>query len=397
MEKMMASFGNGYTKTQVISENNSIKYKISFAAGSVFSTPSSAYFTFQDNPIGNQQDGAGINIRVFNPALNTVSAKKTFLLTPNDNDPGNRAFIEYLSTFTQDNTNLLIFTTSGDIKTSNLVENKFKSIYSTMWPNKWMTSRYSCTYCGLFSIKNNKIIAENVTYSDGVLRDEDIRPALEFVYDKADDIGATGFSYRAVEDFEEYTSSAATIKRYPVDSASGVEISSIGISPGDILFWSFEFLHGDNIPPEVPGTNNNKIRIEIRWLNSSGGWIKSVNVDSNHANAGKWIQHEQTVEVPADAARIVILASKTTPTDTVGTGGVRSMILTETSRATEALTSPSAISVNGIRLNTIVSGDNPTLLILPANEVDSTGKPLPGEDVSGIIYSSDWREFEKNI
>ncbi|UFK27106.1 hypothetical protein LG358_00085 [Escherichia phage UoN_LG358_1] len=391
----MASFGNGYTKTQVISENNSIKYKISFAAGSVFSTPSSAYFTFQDTPIGDQQDGAGINVRIFNPALNTVSTKKTFLLTANDADPGNTAFIDYLASFTQDNTNLLIFTTSGDIKTSTLIENKFKSIYSTMWPNKWITSRYSCTYCGLFSIKNNKMIAENVTYSDGVLRDEDIRPALEFVYDKANDIGATGFSYRALEDFNEYTSSSATIKRYPIDSVSGVDISTIGITPGDILFWSFEFLHGDNMPPEVPGTNDNKIRIEIRWLNSAGNWIKSVNVDSNHANAGKWIKHEQTVEVPADAARIVVLASKTTPSDTVGTGGVRNMILTETSRAVEPMTSPAAISVNGIRLNSIVSGTYPTLLILPANEFDSSGKPLPGEDISGIIYSSDWREFEK--
>ncbi|QQG32094.1 long tail fiber proximal hinge connector [Citrobacter phage CkP1] len=392
MEKMMASFGEGYTKTQVISENNSIKYKLSFAAGSEFSTPSSGYFTFQDELLGEQQDGAGINIREFNPATNTISSKKTFLLSATDGGGANTTFLEYLDSFTADNKNLLIFTTGSNLRSSDSIDAKFASYFSKLWPGKWLTSNYPCCYVGLYSPAERKMISENVNYSDGVLRDEDIRPALEYVYDKSNDIGATGYIHRAIDDYGEYVNSNATIKRYPVADASGVTLTSIGIKPGDILFWSFDFFHGTDL---IPSGRN--IRVSLRWLNASSGVVSTVNVDSSPSNAGNWIHHERNVVVPEGAVRVTILVSKTSGTDPVGEGGVRDMILTEVSRRLESFSTAASISVNGIRMNNAISGSDPTLLKLPALEVDASGKPLPGEDVSGNIYSSNWSEFEKNI
>ena len=74
----MASFGQGFVQTQVLSENNSVKYKLAFAAGVAQSTPSNAYYTFQDVPVGTQDDGPGINLREFNPITNQMLNFKTF-------------------------------------------------------------------------------------------------------------------------------------------------------------------------------------------------------------------------------------------------------------------------------------------------------------------------------
>ncbi|AKU43923.1 long tail fiber protein proximal connector [Citrobacter phage Merlin] len=391
MEKMMASFGEGYTKTQVISENNSIKYKFSFAPGSELSTPSLGYFTFQDERIGDQQDGVGINVREFNPAMNTISPKKTFNFLQEDSGAPNKAFLEYLATFPSTSKNLLVFTTFGDFNQSPSIEAKFKSFWSTLWPSKWHTDNYFAIYAGLYSIEANRMIAENVTYSDGVSRQEDLRPAIEYVYDKANDIGATGFSYRALEDFNEYVSSNDTIKRYPISDVLGVPIASVGIKVSDKMLWSFEFLQSTEM---VPGGRN--IRVSLRWLSNTGSLIKSENIDSNPANAGSWIKSEKNIEVPVGAERYTIVVSKTNGTNIEGEGGVRSMILTKVSRSLESSTSTS-ISVNGIRMNSAVSGDDPTLLKMAVPEVDSNGNPLPGEDLSGHVYSADWREFEKDI
>lgn len=391
MEKMMASFGEGYTKTQVISENNSIKYKFSFAPGSELSTPSSGYFTFQDERIGDQQDGVGINVREFNPAMNTISPKKTFNFLQEDSGAPNKAFLEYLATFPPTSKNLLVFTTFGDFNQSPSIEAKFKSFWSTMWPSKWHTDNYFIIYAGLYSIEANRMIAENVTYTDRVIRQEDLRPAIEYVYDKANDIGATGFSYRALEDFNEYVSSEDTIKRYPISDTLGVPIASVGIKVADKMLWSFEFLQSVEMNP---GGRN--IRVSLRWLSNSGSLIKSENIDFNPANAGNWIKSEKNIEVPVGAERYTIVVSKTTGSNTDGSGGVRSMVLTKVSRALESSASTS-ISVNGIRMNSAVSGDDPTLLKMSVPEVDSNGKPLPGEDLSGHVYSADWREFEKDI
>jgi hypothetical protein len=393
MAKMMASFGDGYTKTQVISENNSIKYKLSFAAGSEFSTPAKGYFTFQDELLGDQQDGVGLNVREFNPALNTISPKKTFLLTASDTGAGNNSFLEYMDTFTTSNTNLIIITSGGRLYSSPSIDSKFSSYFSTMWPGQWLTSNYPCYYAGLYSPATKRMIAENVTYSDGVLRDEDIRPALEYVYDKPDDIGATGFVYRAIEDFTEYSSANSTIKRWPTTDTAGAPIANYGIKVGDTLFWSFDFFADAGM-----NTTGQSTRVQIRWLNASGGVVSASDlVESNPANADKWIHHERHVTVPAGTVNFTVLAAKNPNTTSTGVGGVRDMVFVKTSRKLEPFTSPAAIGVNGIRMNNAVSGSDPELLILPAVEVDSSGKPLPGEDVSGNIYSSDWREFEKNI
>ncbi|AIX12241.1 long tail fiber protein proximal connector [Citrobacter phage Moon] len=392
MEKMMASFGNGYTKTQVISENNSIKYKLSFAPGSELSTPALGYFTFQDDRVGDQQDGVGINVREFNPAMNTISPKKTFNLAQEDSSSANRAFLEYLDTFVPSSKNLLIFTTFGNFNQSPSIEAKFKSFWSTMWPSKWHTDNYHLIYAGLYSIESNRMISENVTYTDGQIQPKDLRPAIEYVYDKANDIGATGFVYRALEDFNEYLSSAATIKRYPISDALGVPIASVGIKVSDKMLWSFEFFQSTEM---IPGGRN--VRVSLRWLSNSGTLIKSENIDFNPAQAGNWIKSEKSIEVPTGAERYTIVVSKTAGTDLTGDGGVRSMILTKVSRSVEGLSSAPAISVNGIRMNLAVSGDDPTLLKMAVPEVDSSGKPLPGEDISGQVYSADWSEFEKDI
>lgn len=380
-ELRMARFGQGFVQTQVLSENNSVKYKLAFSAGVKYSTPANAYFTFQDKPIGIQQDGVGINVREFNPANNNlIGTIKTFQLTPSDNDPGTKAFIQFMTAL-PDSSNLLIFTTGDRLYSSTSIDAEFTKMNSTIWPSKDLTSKYHCFYSGLYSIKDKAIIAENTSYSDGNNESRDFRPGLEFVYDKANDIGATGFSRRSIEDYTTYPINATTLnKRYPNQLISVSPIAQYGLKPKDKVHFAFDMNGHASL-----GTTGQNLRANLRWFNGSS-YISGTSVETSPSDPDQWINYSRYTTVPDNADGFTIIVSRYPDVaNSQGSGEVRAMLLAKVSRSVEGLMDPAAIGVNGIRMNTMVSidVDENTLLVLPDTE----------DDKAGIVYGADFREF----
>lgn len=380
-EHNMARFGQGYVQTNVISENNSVKYKLEFGSGVEFSTPSDLLFTFQDEPIGVQPDGVGINIREYNPANHTTSQVKTFLLTAKDTDPGNLAFLEYITTIPANNT-LLLFTTKGRIYVADNVAAQLAKMGSVSFPSKWQSSTFYCYFTGAYSIQNKSFVAENVSYSSGTPEPKDIRPTLEFVYDKLNDIGATGFPKRPVEDPIEYVIDSTNInKRYPAQNEQVSLLKNYGLSPNDKVFFS---VHLNGAQSLVTAGQN--LRANLRWFNGTS-YLSGISVETNPATPGVWAPFERYTTVPADATGFTIIVSRTPDiVGSIGTGAVRAMMLARVSRAVEPLMDPASIGVNGIRMNNAISTgvDPDTLLVLPDTE----------DDKSGNIFSADFREFQ---
>jgi hypothetical protein len=380
MAKMMASFGQGFVQTQVLSENNSVKYKLAFAAGVAQSTPSNAYYTFQDVPVGTQDDGPGINLREFNPITNQMLNFKTFNIQPQDNNASTKALVNYLTTLPASD-NLLIFTSYGRLYSSPSVEAMMKSFGSVIWPSIFLTTNYGCNYCALYSIRRRKIIAENITYSDFKKENRDIRPALEFIYDKANDIGATGYSQKAIDDSATYViDKDNTAKRFPQEFEQISPISNYGIAPNDKMQWNFE-VKGDASLNDT----GQSIRVNLRWFQGTS-YISGAVVETQPLDADKWMWHQRYVTVPANADGFTIIASRYPEVaDSEGSGAIREMMLTQVSRAVEPLMDPAGFGVNGIRMNNMISDgvDPNTLLVLPDTE----------DDKSGNIYSADFREY----
>lgn len=380
-EHNMARFGHGYVQTQVLSENNSVKFKLAFAAGTEFSVPSNSYYTFQDAPIGNNADGVGINIREFDLNSNKLLSFKTFALSSTEGSAGNQAFIDYMNSLTKADNVVVIMTSSGRLYSTPNIDQQFKSHGSVMWPGTWLTTNYRTAYCGLFSLKHQKFIAENASYCTSKNETRDVRPALEFIYDKPNDIGATGLARRAVEDMDTYIIDKDNpTKRYPKQSEQVSLISDYGISPGDIMQFSFG-IKGDS----SLNTTGQNLRVNLRWFNGSS-YISGVAIESQPNESGSWASQQRYVTVPSNATGFTIVVSRSPEVaNSEGTGAVRRMFLCQVTRAVEPLMDPASFGVNGIRMNNMISTDvdENTLLVLPDTE----------EDKSGDIFSADFREF----
>lgn len=380
-EHKMVRFGHGYVQAQVLSENNSVKFKLAFAAGTDFSVPSNAYYTFQDTAIGTNIDGVGINVREFDLNSNSIKSFKSFALSKTEGAAANQAFIAYLGSLVKADNVVVILTSYGRLYSAASIDSEMKKYGSVMWPSAWLTSNYRTSYCALLSLKHKKIIAENASYCGSNNETRDVRPALEFIYDKPNDVGATGFSRRAIEDMETYIIDKDNpTKRYPSQLEQVSKISDYGINPGDIMQLSFE-IKGDS-SLTTPGQN---IRVNLRWFEDSN-YISGVAIESQPSEADKWGSYQRYVTVPTNATGFTIIVSRNPDVSgSEGTGAVREMLLNQVSRAVEPLMNPASFGVNGIRMNNMISDDvdENTLLILPNTE----------EDKSGDIRSADFREF----
>lgn len=344
----MASFGDGYSKFQIISENNSIVNRLSFTSGSAFSTPSAMYFRFQDEVVGTQIDSNGLNIREWNPVTNTLVGKKDFSLTTEESSANDAALLYFDSIKTSPN--IFIITTGENLKCSQKIVDFFNSIYSTIWPSTWMCANYAAYYSGIYIPSYNKVISENFSLSDKVLRAEDIRPALDFVYDAKEDIGATGFVKPTIYDMEEYscTPTSNTVKRWPANAtgATSARLADYGLKEADVLMLSFEMF----APIDLPAING--ARMEIRWFNDLGGLVGSpLTIDSSPMDKGFWIPFERTVKIPTGATFFTVYASKTPYSSGVGPElvSVRNVMLYQVSREVKKVINP-VISVNGVRM-----------------------------------------------
>lgn len=378
MEKRMISFGDGYSKVQIISENNSITHRLSFTSGSSYSTPSSMYFRYQDEVVGNQTDTQGMNVREWNPVTNTLVDTKRFVLT-RDGTGGNAAFIAYISGISASN-NIFVLTSGDRLYSTAEIDALFTSKSSLIWPGTWLCNNYPCSYSGIYIPSFNKFIAENSISSDGVLRQEDIRPALDFVYDSKEDIGATGFIKASVYDLDEYSTESSdnsliTITRYPDKNSTRSLLSNYSLRAGDTVSWSFDLFADSGMP------NGQVTRASILWYNGSS-YLSGTTINLTEADKGFWIPYQRELVIPDNCTEFTIAVYRTAGSGTTTfKSAVRNMILNQISRKIKLVAVP-VISVNGIRMNTAteqLSGPKDLLKLY--------------EDPTGEVESYEFREY----
>ncbi|ASD52112.1 long tail fiber protein proximal connector [Pseudomonas phage PspYZU05] len=365
----MATFGETYVETQIMSENNSVAFKFEVAAGVPTSSPPNYFVKFQNNLFGDQTRFTGVALIEINAALNTIVSRKNFLLTESEGS-ANNAFILALNSLTN---NLYILVTDGAVKTSQAVTDKMRALGSVLWPEVW-SNKLDFGYVGYLSGTDKKIASENITLNDKRPRG-DIRPRVEVVYDKADDVGAQGYADRAVEDEDEViTTTLAEFKRYPTNGPS-VPLSTYGIKPGSSMLLSADLFADTAIY-----TSGQTVRLNLRWFNGTT-YLSGVIMEAVQADKDKWKKHYRYLDVPSNATHYTIIASRVG----AGTGkaGVRNLVFTEVSRSIEAMSQNAAIGVNGIRMNAAVEGYTPLLLILPDTK----------SDMSGEIRANEFREY----
>ncbi|QLA10602.1 tail connector protein [Shewanella phage Thanatos-2] len=362
----MATMGQTYVETQIMSENNSVAYKFDVAAGLVNSSPAAYHVKLNDVAFGDQTAFTGYCLIEFSGK--TLVSRRIFTITAIES-PGNVSLIAALNSLSQNNYILL---TNNRTYTSPLLRTKLEQLGSVLYPKEWM-NQYEFGYVCFISGKDRKVAMEDISLNDGKLRG-DIRARLEMVYDKANDMGAQGYSERAVDDEEEYsTTTLQDFKQYPTN-ASSVPIADYQIEPGKTMKLSVD-LFGDS----ALYANNQSVRVNLRWFNGTT-YLEGTTIMASMTDKDKWASYSRFVQVPATTTSFTIIVSR------VGTGpgkaAVRNMQFIEVSRGLEPMTQNAAIGVNGIRMNQAIESGG---LILKLPDTKS--------DMSGDIIASEFREY----
>lgn len=382
MSEIMAGFGEKFVQTQIMSENNAVKYKLSVAAGLSSSVPSNGYILLQDKALGDQSKFVGITVSELDVSNNTIVSRKTFELKNNDVTGANKSFIDFMNILNSKPNTLVIFTTDGRLYSSSILDDWFKANASVAWPGQWLCSKYPCSYVAFYSTSRKKIIQENATYSDGVTRPEDIRAQLEIVYDKFNDIGVTGFAKRIIEEIDEVSSdNGFEFKRYPSGAPIIAPIKDYDFKIGAKLKATFELFSSKELIDAGQTT-----RLSFRWFTGST-LISSVSDEIPAGQSERWIKFERYLDVPNNADGFTVIAARYPRQDNVGKGSIRNMIMVEVSRTEESMSGPAEIGVNGIRMNKAIDGKNTQLLVLKDSK----------DDPSGEVRSIEFREYAKII
>ncbi|UPW37965.1 hypothetical protein ESCO10_00049 [Escherichia phage vB_EcoM_ESCO10] len=339
MERFMAEFGQNYVQIPVLSENNAVRYKLSIA-GSCTKSTVKAYVKFQDEVFGPQNFLPGLNLVEIDPVTNTITASKNYQLT-SSHDTISQAFITYVNSIPANRIVCLI--SSGRLFASQTLIDWFKAAGSTVFPDKWLIDKVEPSYSAFYVSGRNAIVKEHVLYNDGILV-EDVSTPLEMVYDTINDVGATGFPLRIIEDETEYFSSGSQeIKRFPT-SETITPMANYNMKPGDWFYIKFQSNYDAALKAE--GTT----QVSVRFFNGLS-LIQSTDMDipvgAGSPPAGAWMSFERYIQAPANSDGFTVYARKTV---NVGIGGLRNISFGEIS-SQEPQPKDAEIGVNGMRMN----------------------------------------------
>lgn len=360
-ETLMADIGKELITVRMVSESNSNTYKLNVGVPNEGNSKL-PYLKLNDVDLQSQvsvvQSG-GINIRGFN-VPDTIAEVKNFTLTTSGGSI-NTGFIQYMDSVTH---KLVVLYSGKGLKSSPDVDAWFASKGSVNWPGSVLCDRFNYTYIALYSPSRKKILAE-------VYNGED-KPTntgfctLEKVFDTFDDLGSTGFPYKAVYDPAEHVvTTEYEFKRYPEGAGLVAKMNDYGISPGAKMMLSGELFQSKELVAA-----GQTARVNLRWY--KGTALKdsmSVDVPSNEVD--KWYKIKDAYSIaPLDADGFTIVAARYPRNDaTVAKSGIRNVVFSEVARE-DSISSPASIGVNGIKVNNIIEGTTGNLLMqLPDTEM----------------------------
>ncbi|QOI66462.1 hypothetical protein [Erwinia phage FBB1] len=373
-KNIMASFGQGFVQTQIMAENNAVKYKLSFAGSNKNSTAFS-YCQINDKDIGSTSFGVGLNTKLINLSNNSVVDEKYFDFK--NSSGSSQAFINYVAGL-QSGLILVMFSNS-ELGSDTNIDNWFNSVGSVAWPNTSKLQKFPTTsYAAIYLTGEKLICKEACIINDGIYR-EDSRAFIDTVYDKIEDLGATGYPYRFINDPNTYSSSSDyELKRYPDDSLT-TPIKNAGVGDKFMIFSADLFADNQLI------SDGMTTRIVLRWLNDNNV-ISSTTLETSTFEADRWITKGTRVVIPATANNFTVVANRYPQGSTsTGVGSVRNVFLARISKQFENLDRPSEIGVNGIRMNQFIDDSSSFILELVDTNTDSTG----------TVYGTEFKEFSR--
>ena len=363
MEKFMARFGQGYVQTPFLSESNSVRFKLSIAGSCPLST-TNPYILFQNEPLGLQSFGIGLNVRVINPENGTIVDSKLYNFAPTNNATS-AAFISFVNTYA-DNF-IFAFISNNKFNLPPEIIEWFKAAGSSVIPSIEVASLVDISYSAFYVSGKNTIALEHIKYSNKKTISDYATP-LDIVYDSIADIGATGYPRRTYEALETFLSPVGgtnnEIKRMPT-SFLVTPIANYGLKPTDFLYLKFQLMADEELLEE--GTTRLSIRF-FKSPSSSPISSKDINFDGT---AREWKLYEEYVEIPAEADGFTVYCYRTA---SAGQGGLRNVIFTEVS-CNGSIAKPAEFGINGIRVNYIdesLTGND--IMDLPTQLSNDTGK-----------------------
>ncbi|UQJ94932.1 hinge connector of long tail fiber proximal connector [Klebsiella phage CPRSA] len=117
--KLNGGFGPDFVETQILSETNSVTYRITAKATHPNAVPNQYEFTLNQKAVGTPPS-VGINVWRINNAV--VDPIKTFTLSNDNSATANKAFVEYMDA---QPSGLYLIMTNGEYKTSQIVDDWF--------------------------------------------------------------------------------------------------------------------------------------------------------------------------------------------------------------------------------------------------------------------------------
>lgn len=359
-ETFMAGFGQGFVETQILTENNSIKYKLSIAASNQGSVPSEAYIRLNDkqlSPIPFQQ---GMNVWEYNTITNTIENRKIFNLSQNNSSSENTAFVIYMKSLV-DNSKAYFLTTFGTSKSSVQVDDWFTSAGSVNFLRSDILDRYNGSYVGIYIPSHKKIVKEAACYTDGTQFDS--RAIMEFVYDDISDIGATGFPYRVLYDTTE-TSKDNTNEIYIIPGRNGIAPIADGLmKPLDVMNLGFNLFASAAV---MDYSATSTVRATITWYTGAAS-IQTNFYDVPKMYKNFWYTVNRYIVIPEQADGYSFSVKRIdTPEDFIGAAKVRNIIFGQVSKKEKLDLRNAAFGVNGIQTARLKDADTISeLLVLP--------------------------------
>lgn len=383
--EFMALFGSQSVVTSVVSENDSVKYKLVVRGSNSDSLINEVEVTLNDVDIINRttQRGRGLNLAVINADTMTFAEWKTFDIYALDNNVA--AMMDYINGLPS---NRIVAIYSFDMIKSNSTLDTFmaKTMGSLAWPGTTFLTRdprtspasnpASSSYSAIYNSKMKKIVSENFVGNVHSSLSEDSRSFSEVVFDTIDDVGATGIPQRIIDDITERTGDGSS---YAVYTWPNTQTVGTDVFVGDILRFT-----GDLFQDQTLTDAGGYAALSVAAYDSSNKLLDEKRIDSRGA-VGAFTSKEDFFIIPTDAATVTTTFYHFPSTVKTGTSKVKNVVLTKASRITKT-TGTAAIGVNGIRLNVATEkdssgSDNPLdkLLKLPvATAGTSSGKTMVG-------------------
>lgn len=378
--QFMAIFGPESVVTSVISETNSVKYKLCVRGSNAASAITDVEVTINDVDLIDRatQRGRGLNLAVIDVATGTLVEWKYYDIYASNNSVAVAAFRDYIAALPITRI-VAIFSYDAMRSTDILDDYMTNTLGSLAWPgSKFINSTIitnvyvptQSSYCAIYNSKLRKIVCENFVGNSPSSFQEDTRSFVEIVYDELDDVGGTGIPQRIIDDPTERTGDGSVYAVYTWPNTQTVG-SGGDLNVGDILSLS-----GDLYQNQALTTAGGYAVLSVIARNSSNVIIGEKRIDSRTGTVGQFSSQSDYFTIPSTSATIGCTFYHFPSTVKTGVSKVKNVVLTKVSKIPSDA-GASAIGVNGIRVNTIKertsSGANNPIAALLSMPVAESG------------------------